>query len=127
MEAILERCCGIDVHKKIITACLMVGKPHEKPKKTIKTFTTMTRDLLACKDWLESQGCTHVALESTGVYWKPVFNILEESIEVILANARDIKNVPGWIPDDFIEGIVFHPGNKGDALSRPSAKQGLKI
>jgi len=66
MEAILERCCGIDVHKKTITACLMVGKPHEKAQKTIKTFTTMTRDLSACKDWLKSQGCTHVALESTG-------------------------------------------------------------
>ena len=54
MEAILERCCGIDVHKKTITACFMVGKHHEKAKKTVKTFTTMTRDLLACKDWLES-------------------------------------------------------------------------
>jgi transposase len=95
MEAIIERCCGIDVHNKTIAACLIVGKPHEKPKTTIKTFSTMTKDLLACKDWLESEGCTHVALESTGVYWKPVFNILEGSMEVILANARHIKKVPG--------------------------------
>ncbi len=95
MEPIIERCCGIDVHKKTIVACLMVGKPDGKPQKTIKTFSTMARDLLACKDWLESEGCTYVAMESSGVYWNPVFNILEDSMEVILANARHIKNVPG--------------------------------
>ncbi len=115
MEAIIERCCGIDVHKKTITACLMVGKPNEKPTVTIKTFSTMTRDLLACKDWLESEGCTHVALESTGVYWKPVFNILEDSMEIILANARHIKNVPGrktdvkdcaWIAELLRHGLI---------------------
>lgn len=95
MQAIIERCCGIDVHKKTIVACLMVGKPNEEPKTTLKTFSTMTKDLLECRDWLESEGCTHVALESTGVYWKPVFNILEGSMEIILANARHVKNVPG--------------------------------
>ena len=120
MEAFLERCCGIDVHKKTITACLMVGKPHEKAQKTVKTFTTMTRDLSACKDWLKSQGCTHVALESTGVYWKPVFNILEESMEVILANARDIKNVPGRKTDvkdcEWIAQLLRHGLIKGSFI-----------
>ena len=120
MEAILERCCGIDVHKKTITACLMVGKPHEKAQKTVKTFTTMTRDLSACKDWLKSQGCTHVALESTGIYWKPVFNILEESMEVILANARDIKNVPGRKTDvkdcEWIAQLLRHGLIKGSFI-----------
>lgn len=115
MEAIIERCCGIDVHKKTITACLMIGKSNEQPTVTIKTFSTMTRDLLACKDWLESEGCTHVALESTGVYWKPVFNILEDSMEIILANARHIKNVPGrktdvkdcaWIAELLRHGLI---------------------
>jgi len=115
VEAIIERACGIDVHKKNIVACLLIGKPGEKPKKTVKTFSTMTEDLLACKDWLESEGCTHGALESTGVYWKPIFNILEESMEVILANARDIKNVPGrktdvrdceWIADLLRHGLI---------------------
>jgi len=115
MEAIIDRCCGIDVHKKTIVACLIVGKPNEKPRKTIKTFSTMTRDLLSCKDWLESEGCSHVAMESTGVYWKPVFNILEESMEIILANARDIKNVPGrktdvrdceWIAQLLRHGLI---------------------
>lgn len=120
MEAILERCCGIDVHKKTITVCLMVGKPQEKPKKTIRTFTTMTRDLLACKEWLESEKCTHVALESTGVYWKPVFNILEGSMEVILANAREIKNVPGRKTDvkdcEWIAQLLRHGLIKGSFI-----------
>jgi|WetSurMetagenome_2_1015567.scaffolds.fasta_scaffold295597_1 transposase len=95
MEAMLERCCGIDVHKKTIVVCLAVGKPQEKPKTLVKTFSTMTRDLLVCRDWLVSEGCTHAAMESTGVYWKPVFNILEDKMEVILANAKAVKNVPG--------------------------------
>lgn len=96
MDAILECCCGIDVHKKSLTACLIVGSlNNKKPKVTIKTFSTMTYDLLKLKDWLEKEGCAHVAIESTGVYWKPVFNIIEESLTVVLANARDIKNVPG--------------------------------
>ena len=120
MEAILERCCGIDVHKKTITACLLVGKPQEKPKKIVRTFTAMTRDLLACKDWLESEKCTHVSLESTGVYWKPVFNILEESMEVILANARDIKNVPGRKTDvkdcEWIAQLLRHGLIKGSFI-----------
>ena len=95
MDAIIERCCGIDVHKKSLTACLLVGSVTGKPEATIKTFSTMTSDLLKLKDWLEKEGCTHVAIESTGVYWKPVFNLLEDSVNVVLANAREIKNVPG--------------------------------
>ena len=115
MEAIIEKCCGIDVHKKNIVVCLAVGKPDEKPRTTVKTFSTMTCDLLACKDWLVSEGCSHAAMESTGVYWKPVYNILEGSMEVILANARDIKNVPGrktdvkdceWIADLMRHGLI---------------------
>lgn len=115
MDAILERCCGIDVDQKTIKACVLVGKPHEKPHKTVRTFSTMTRELLACKDWLEHEGCTHVALESTGVYWKPVFHILEGSMTITLANARHIKNVPGrktdvkdceWIADLLRHGLI---------------------
>ena len=115
MEAIIERCSGIDVHKKTIKVCLITGQPHEKPVVTIKTFPTMTRDLLACRDWLVSEGCTQVAMESTGVYWKPIFNILEDSMEVILANARHVKNVPGrktdvkdcqWIAELLRHGLI---------------------
>jgi transposase len=115
MEAIIERCCGIDVHKKTITACLMVGTAGKKARKTIRSFSTLTRSLQECRDWLEKEGCTHVALESTGVYWKPIFNIFEESMEVILANARHIKNVPGrktdvkdceWIAQLLRHGLI---------------------
>lgn len=115
METIIERCCGIDVHKKTITACLMTGAAGKPLQKTIKTFSTMTQDLLACRQWLVSEGCTHAVLESTGVYWKPLFNVLEEAIEVVLANARHIKNVPGrktdvkdceWLAQLLRHGLV---------------------
>jgi len=95
MDAILECCCGIDVHKDNLKACLIKGSLTKKPSITIKSFSTLTSDLLDLKDWLEQEGCTQVAIESTGVYWKPVFNILEDSLTIVLANARDIKNVPG--------------------------------
>ena len=120
MEAIIERCCGIDVHKRNIVVCLAVGKPHEKPKTTIRTFTTMTRDLLACRDWLVSESCTHAVVESTGVYWKPVFNILEDSMEVVLANARDVKNVPGRKTDvkdcEWLAQLLRHGLVKGSFI-----------
>lgn len=115
MEAIIERCCGIDVHKKTVTACLMTVNADKKPCKTIKTFSTVTQDLLACRDWLIAEGCTHVVVESTGVYWKPLFNVLEDAIEVILANARHIKNVPGrktdvkdceWLAELLRHGLI---------------------
>jgi transposase len=96
-------------------ACLLITRPDGRTSKTIKTFSTMTADLLALKDWLESNECTHVAIESTGIYWKPVFNILEGSLHIILANARDVKNVPGrntdvkdceWIADLLRFGLI---------------------
>jgi transposase len=91
MDIIIKRGCGLDVHKKTIAACIMgIGL-----KKEIKTYSTMTNDLLRLKMWLKENFITHVAMESTGVYWKPVFNILEDSFEVMLVNARHVKNVPG--------------------------------
>lgn len=115
MEVMIPRCCGIDVHKSTLVACLLLTKPNGQTGKTVKTFSTMTADLIALKDWLEANECTHAAIESTGVYWKPVFNILEGSVKVILANARDIKNVPGhktdvkdceWIADLLRFGLI---------------------
>lgn len=90
MDIIIERGAGLDVHKETVVACIMTGI-----KKEIRTFSTMTNDLLRLKKWLKEHGITHVAMESTGVYWKPIFNILEDSFEVILVNARHVKNVPG--------------------------------
>jgi transposase len=95
MEVIHPYCAGLDVHKKTVVACMIT--PHAKSgwHKEIQTFTTMTGELLKLSDWLTSKGCTHVAMESTGEYWKPIFNILESSFEVMLVNAQHIKAVPG--------------------------------
>ena len=91
MEIIVDRGCGLDVHKETVVACIM----GTGIKKEIRTYSTMTNDLLRLKQWLEEKEITHVAMESTGVYWKPVFNILEDSCEMMLVNARHVKNVPG--------------------------------
>ncbi|MGB7919403.1 MAG: IS110 family transposase, partial [Desulfobacterales bacterium] len=127
MEAIIERCCGIDVHKKTITACLMTGAAGKPPCKTTKTFSTMTQDLLACRDWLISEGCTHAVVESTGVYWKPLFNVLEETIEVVLANARHIKNVPGRKTDvkdcEWLAQLLRHGLVKGSFIPPKPIRQ----
>ena len=110
MEVVYECCCGLDVHAKSVVACLI-----KRGHKQIRTFSTMTEDLLALADWLWQAGCTHVAIESTGVYWKPVFNILEGVLRVILVNARHIKAVPGrktdvrdseWLADLLRHGLL---------------------
>ena len=91
METIIDRGCGLDVHKQSVVACI-IGSDI---KKEIRTFGTFTSELLELKDWLKANGITHIAMESTGVYWKPIFNILEDEFEVLLVNAQHIKNVPG--------------------------------
>ena len=96
MEAIVERCAGLDVHLDTVVACILYGDLDKKPNKEIKTFSTTTKGLLQLLDYLNINRCTHVAMESTGVYWKPVWNILESgAFELIIANAKKIKNVPG--------------------------------
>jgi transposase len=110
MEVIHPCCCGLDVHAKTVVVCLI-----RRGNKQTRTFSTMTDDLLALSDWLVEEECTHVAIESTGVYWKPVFNILEGMVEVILVNARHIKAVPGrktdvkdceWLADLLRHGLL---------------------
>ena len=110
MEPLYHCCCGIDIHAKTTVACLI-----KDGKKQTRTFSTMTDDLLCLLDWLTGQGCTHVAIESTGVYWKPVFNILEASMEVILTNARDAKGFKArktdvldaeWLADLLRHGLL---------------------
>jgi len=90
MEIIIERGAGLDVHKETVVACIM----GTGIKKEIRTFSTVTNDLVRLKKWLKDNKLTHVTMESTGVYWKPIFNILEDSFAVILVNARHVKNVP---------------------------------
>ena len=95
MNTLYPRCAGIDVHKSNVVVCVRCSDRPGKPFEEVRTFSTMTRDLLALSDWLAELGVTHVAMESTGVYWKPVFNLLEGRFEVLLVNAEHIKQVPG--------------------------------
>ena len=95
MQVLYARCAGLDVHKKTIVACVMITLLTGQVHKEVRTFATTTAGLLALADWLASQQVTHVAIESTGVYWRPVFNILEATCTVILVNAQHIKAVPG--------------------------------
>jgi transposase len=118
MDVLYERCCGVDVHKQRVVACVIVSQPGRPPRKTVRTFGTMTDDLLAFADWLATEGVTHVAMESTGVYWQPVWNILEAHaghFELLLANAQHVKAVPGrktdvkdgeWLADLLRHGLV---------------------
>src|SRR5216683_1844606 len=112
MEVVHEVCCGLDVHKKSVTACVLWASGR---RKQIREFGTFTRDLLELADWLRSCGVTHAAMESTGVYWKPVWNLLEGQFEVLLVNAQHIKAVPGrktdqkdseWIADLLQHGLL---------------------
>jgi transposase len=115
MQILHRCCCGLDVHKKLIVACLISLNEVGEPQKEIRSFTTMTKDILALADWLTSAGCTHVAMESTGVYWRPIWNLLEEHFELLLVNAQHIKAVPGrktdikdaeWIADLLQHGLL---------------------
>ncbi len=115
MDVVYERCCGLDIHKKIVVACLITPGPDRRPLKEIRSFGTMTADLLELSDWLLRTGCTHVAMESTGVFWKPIYNLLEDRFNLLLVNAQHIKRVPGrktdvqdceWIADLLQHGLL---------------------
>ena len=115
MDAIVERCAGLDVHQASVVACVLLGEPGRKPRKEVRSFGTMTRDLEALRDWLKELGVTRVGMESTGVYWKPVYAILEGHFELIVGNAHHIKAVPGrktdvkdaeWLADLVRHGLI---------------------
>lgn len=115
MRVVHERCAGLDVHKKTVVACRMVPDDDGGWEIKIRTFSTMTADLFELADWLREVGVTHVAMESTGVYWKPVFNVLEGEFEVLWVNAKHIKFVPGrktdvkdaqWIAELLQHGLL---------------------
>ena len=95
MDLIHACCAGLDVHKKTVVACARRTGPDGAVAHEVRTYRTVTADLIALADWLAAQGVTHVAMESTGVYWKPVFHLLEGRFEVLLVNARHVKQVPG--------------------------------
>jgi transposase len=95
MDIIYTACAGLDVHKKTIVACCLTTMADGTLRKEIRTFGTMTADLLSLSDWLLSQGVTHLAMESTGEFWKPIYNLLESAFTILVVNAQHIKNVPG--------------------------------
>jgi transposase len=94
MQVISHRCCGIDVHKKMIVACLLLCTA-QGGQKEIQTCSSMLQDLYRLRDWLKAKQCQAVAMESTGVYWKPIWNVLEGEMELLLCNAHHSKAVPG--------------------------------
>lgn len=116
MEVTHERCCGIDVHKQTVVACVIVtGAQSGKPERETRTFGTMSGDLGALASWLKEKGVTHVAMEATGVYWKPVYNLLEGQFEILVVNAAHIKAIAGrktdvqdaeWIADLLRHGLL---------------------
>jgi transposase len=115
MQVIYPRCAGLDVHPDSVTSCVMLTADDGSVEKQGKTFGTFTSELLLLGDWLKTYGVTHVAMESTGAYWKPVWNVLEEQFQLLLANAQHLKTVPGrktdvsdseWIADLHRHGLL---------------------
>jgi len=115
MQVSYTRCAGIDVHKKTVVVCCLVVEENTKPRRETRTYGTMTSELLRMSEWLATQEITHVAMESTGEYWKPVYNLLESSCEVVVVNSYHVKQVPGrktdvkdaeWIAELFSYGLL---------------------
>jgi len=115
MEVVHERCCGLDVHKRTVVACLLTLGERGQPAREVRTFGTMAADLLELREWLVAARCTQAAMESTGVYWKPVYNALEGVVELLVVNAQHVKMVPGrktdvsdaeWLADLLRHGLL---------------------
>lgn len=114
MEVLYPRCAGLDVHKDTVVACVRLAEG-QRVEREVRTFATTTGELLRLLAWLEAEGVTHAGLESTGVYWKPIWHILEGHVELVLGNAKQMKNVPGrkrdvadaaWIADLLAHGLI---------------------
>jgi transposase len=115
MQILVERGCGLDVHQATVVACMLLVGKDGRVQKQMRTFGTTTRELIGLREWLLGNGCTHLAMESTGVYWKPVYTILEGALEIVVANAQHVKKVPGrktdvkdaeWLADLLCHGLL---------------------
>jgi len=115
MQTLVERGCGLDVHQATVVAWLLIVLKNGRVQRQVRTFGTTTRELMGLREWLLSESCTHVAMESTGVYWKPIYAILEGAFEIVVANAQHVKKVPGrktdvkdaeWIADLLCHGLL---------------------
>lgn len=103
IPAVVTHCAGIDIGKRVLAVCLMVGPADAEPKVEVREFSTFTADLEAMKEWLKQAGCTHVVMESTGPYWKPVFNVLEGRLRQLSLGGRVFRMISvhyRWLPDD---------------------------
>ena len=117
ISAAIERCAGIDVGKKFLAVCVMVGPLEGEPRVEIRKFGTIRAELERLRDWLKQQGVTHAVMESTGSYWKPVFNVLEDGVKVYLANPQEVKNrkghktdnKDGWWLAHLLRHAMIHP------------------
>jgi transposase len=128
MEVLYPRCSGLDVHKRFVVACLSLVEANGQRHKELRQFGTVTSEILALKGWLKASGCHQIAMESTGVFWKPIFHLLEDSFEIVLVNAQHMKAVPGrktdikdaeWIADLLQHGLLkasFIPGSEQQAV-----------
>lgn len=127
MENIFPCCAGLDVHKESVQACVRRIEPSGQLLQQTRQWATMTGDIRMMADWLAAQGVTHVAMESTGVYWKPIFNILESRFEVLLVNARHLKQVPGRKSDirdcQWIAQLLQHGLLKGSFIPPRSQRE----
>jgi transposase len=115
MDRMIERCAGLDVHRDSVTVCVRLPGPRGERVQHLRTFGTTTADLLALRDWLAAHGVTDLAMESTGVYWKPLYYVLEEAFTCLLVNAAHLKHVPGrktdvldcvWIAQVLEHGLL---------------------
>src|SRR5579863_3051927 len=116
MQTLVEHGCGLDVHQATVVACLLWVRSDGRVQKQLRSFGTTTRELVQLRAWLLGEGCTHVAMESTGVYWKPVYAVLEGGeLEILVANPQQVKKVPGrktdvkdaeWIADLLCHGLL---------------------
>jgi len=127
LDVLYERCCGLDLHKRSVTACRLTPGADGQPVRETRTFATMTADLLALGDWLEAGGVTHVAMESTGVYWKPIWNLFEERFTLLLVNAAHVKVVPGRKRDvgdaEWLANLLQHGLLSGSFVPERPARE----
>jgi transposase len=129
MQVVYARCAGLDVHKKTVSACITVCEDKHGKQQQTRAFGTFTQDLLKLADWLKEHGVTHVAMEATGVYWRPVWAMLEGHFEQMLVNPHHIKAVPGRKPDtkdcEWIADLLRHGLSKGSFVP-PTPIQDLR-
>jgi transposase len=127
MQVLYPCCSGLDIHKKFVVACVMTTNAEGHVQKESRTFSTMTQDLLALLDWLHAAGCTHVAMESTGSYWRPVYNLLEGQFTLLVGNAYHMKTVPGRKTDvkdaEWIADLLRHGLIRGSFIPTPAQRQ----